>query len=122
MGGVRRPLGGSRHRARRPGLRLVPRVRPRGPLVVEIGSGVGEATAALAAARPDVNVLAFEVWRPGVAATLARLAERGVGNVRLSSVDAVWALGTPCPRAGSPSCGRSSPIRGTRSATTSAGW
>ena len=37
------------------------------PLVVEIGSGVGEATAVLADARPDVNVLAFEVWRPGVA-------------------------------------------------------
>lgn len=62
------------------------------PLVVEIGSGVGEATAALAAARPELNVLAFEVWRPGVASTLERLAEAGVGNVRLCSVDAVWCL------------------------------
>jgi tRNA (guanine-N7-)-methyltransferase len=64
----------------------------RAPLVVEIGSGVGEATAALAAGRPDCNVLAFEVWRPGVAATLDLLAEAGVTNVRLISVDAVWAL------------------------------
>ncbi|MCB0908657.1 MAG: tRNA (guanosine(46)-N7)-methyltransferase TrmB [Nocardioidaceae bacterium] len=62
------------------------------PLIVEIGSGVGEATAALAAARPSYDVLALEVWRPGVAATLERLAEAGAGNVRLCSVDAVWFL------------------------------
>ncbi len=62
------------------------------PLVVEIGSGVGEATAALASVRPDANVLAFEVWRPGVASTLERLADAGVTNVRLCSVDAVWCL------------------------------
>jgi tRNA (guanine-N7-)-methyltransferase len=62
------------------------------PLVVEIGSGVGEATAALAALRPEVDVLAFEVWRPGVASTLERLAEAGVTNVRLCTVDAAWCL------------------------------
>ena len=60
------------------------------PLVVEIGSGVGEATAALAAARPDVNVLALEVWVPGVADSLWRCAEAGADNVRFCSVDAVW--------------------------------
>jgi tRNA (guanine-N7-)-methyltransferase len=62
------------------------------PLVVEIGSGVGEATAPLAAARPAYDVLAFEVWRPGVADTLWRLDEAGATNVRLVSVDAVWCL------------------------------
>jgi tRNA (guanine-N7-)-methyltransferase len=62
------------------------------PLVVEIGSGIGEATAALAAARPSYNVLAFEVWRPGVADTFARLADAGATNVRLMSVDAVWSM------------------------------
>lgn len=62
------------------------------PLAVEIGSGVGEATVSLAAARPDLNVLAFEVWRPGVAETLGRLASAGVPNVRLCSVDAVWSM------------------------------
>ncbi len=62
------------------------------PLVVEIGSGVGEATAALAAARPEVDVLALEVWRPGVAASLARVADAGATNVRFCAVDAVWAL------------------------------
>lgn len=62
------------------------------PLIVEIGSGIGEATAALAAARPQCNVLAFEVWRPGVAHALGLIAEAGADNVRLIGVDAVWAL------------------------------
>jgi tRNA (guanine-N7-)-methyltransferase len=62
------------------------------PMIVEIGSGVGEATAVLAAARPEVNVLALEVWRPGIADTLWRLAEAGADNVRLCGVDATWSL------------------------------
>ncbi len=62
------------------------------PRIVEIGSGVGEATAALAAARPAYDVVALEVWRPGVAHTLGLVAEAGADNVRLLSVDAVWAL------------------------------
>ena len=62
------------------------------PLIVEIGSGVGEATAALAAGRPAYDVLAFEVWRPGVADTLWKLADVGAHNVRLIGVDAVWSL------------------------------
>jgi tRNA (guanine-N7-)-methyltransferase len=65
---------------------------PSAPLVVEIGSGIGEATAALAAARPSYNVLAFEVWRPGVAQTFMRLEDCGVKNVRMISVDAVWSM------------------------------
>ena len=60
------------------------------PLIVEIGSGIGEATAVLAAARPDHDVLALEVWRPGVADSLWRVAEAGASNVRFCSVDAVW--------------------------------
>lgn len=63
------------------------------PLVVEIGSGVGEATVALAAAHPAHDVLALEVWHPGVADTLHRMEQAGVENVRLLGVDAVWTLG-----------------------------
>jgi tRNA (guanine-N7-)-methyltransferase len=62
------------------------------PMIVEIGSGVGEATAVLAADRPDHNILAFEVWRPGAADTMARLAEAGADNVRICGVDAVWSV------------------------------
>jgi tRNA (guanine-N7-)-methyltransferase len=62
------------------------------PLVAEIGSGNGESVAAMAAARPSYDVLAFEVWRPGVASTFLNLEESGATNVRLLSVDAVWCL------------------------------
>jgi tRNA (guanine-N7-)-methyltransferase len=62
------------------------------PLIVEIGSGVGEATAVLAAQRPAYDVVGVEVWRPGVAHTLGLLAEAGAENVRLLSLDAVWCL------------------------------
>lgn len=62
------------------------------PLVVEIGCGIGEATVALAAARPSYNVLGFEVWRPGVAECVGRFGEAGLTNVRMSSVDAVWSM------------------------------
>jgi tRNA (guanine-N7-)-methyltransferase len=64
------------------------------PLIVEIGSGVGEATAVLAAARPTYDVLALEVWRPGIASSLAEVARAGTGNVRFCAVDAVWMLQT----------------------------
>jgi tRNA (guanine-N7-)-methyltransferase len=75
-----------------PGFSLASWFGREAPVVVEIGSGVGEATAALAARRPDHDVLAIEVWRPGVAHTLGLLAEAGADNVRLLGVDAVWAL------------------------------
>ncbi len=62
------------------------------PLIVEIGPGVGEATGVLAAARPDHDVLALEVWRPGIASALAEVAAAGADNVRFCSVDAAWVL------------------------------
>jgi tRNA (guanine-N7-)-methyltransferase len=74
----------------RPGFSLAEWFGREAPLIVEIGSGIGEATAVLAAARPDHDVLALEVWRPGVADSLWRIAEAGAANVRFCSVDAVW--------------------------------
>lgn len=62
------------------------------PLIVEIGSGIGEATATLAATRPEANILAFEVWVPGIADALTKVAEAGADNVRFCGVDAVWSL------------------------------
>jgi tRNA (guanine-N7-)-methyltransferase len=61
-----------------------------GDLIVEIGSGIGEATVATATSHPEANVLALEVWRPGVAAGLARVVAAGVSNVRFCMVDAIW--------------------------------
>lgn len=64
------------------------------PLVVEIGSGTGDSLVPMAAARAGCNVLAFEVYQPAVAQTLAKLARAGVDNVRLAPVNAVEGLAT----------------------------
>jgi tRNA (guanine-N7-)-methyltransferase len=76
----------------RPGFSFAGRFAEDQPLIVEIGCGIGEATAALAAARPSYNVLGFEVWRPGVAECVGRFGAAGLANVRMSTVDAVWSL------------------------------
>lgn len=58
------------------------------PLVVEVGSGCGEAVLAGAMSRPQWDFLALEVWRPGVAESLARVADRPPANLRFAEVDA----------------------------------
>jgi tRNA (guanine-N7-)-methyltransferase len=67
------------------------------PLVLEIGSGMGESTAALAAAEPDVDHLAVEVFEPGIAALLMRAAE--LTNLVVLRGDAVALLTTRVPEA-----------------------
>ncbi len=62
------------------------------PLVIEIGSGMGESTAAMALARPEVNLLAVEVYKPGVAQTFHHLARGGAGNARVMRGDGVQIL------------------------------
>lgn len=64
------------------------------PLVVEIGSGAGDSLVPMAAARPDRDVVAFEVFEPAVASTLGRIARAGVDNVRIVVADGAQGLGT----------------------------
>jgi tRNA (guanine-N7-)-methyltransferase len=64
----------------------------RAPLVVEIGFGMGSATAQIAATDPAVDFLGIEVHPPGVGALLKRIGEEGLGNVRIVSHDAVEVL------------------------------
>ncbi|MFF8995914.1 tRNA (guanosine(46)-N7)-methyltransferase TrmB [Streptomyces sp. NPDC014983] len=62
------------------------------PVVLEIGFGMGEATAQMAAADPGTNVLAVDVHTPGQGNLLA-LAERGgLDNVRVGNGDAIILL------------------------------
>jgi tRNA (guanine-N7-)-methyltransferase len=68
------------------------------PLIVEIGSGMGSSLVPMAAERPDSNVLAFEVYQPAVARTLAKLARDRVDNVRLVQANAVEGLITLLPQ------------------------
>nr|WP_319792552.1 tRNA (guanine(46)-N(7))-methyltransferase TrmB [Bifidobacterium leontopitheci] len=58
------------------------------PLVIEIGSGQGENVAAAAAAHPDTNFLALEVYDPGVAHTLLLAGKHELGNLRIAQVNA----------------------------------
>lgn len=62
------------------------------PLVVEIGSGTGEAVVSAALANPDTNFLAVDVYRPGLAATVAKIVDHHLTNVRLVDADAVQVL------------------------------
>ena len=58
------------------------------PKVLEIGFGMGETTAALAQAHPEIDYLGVEVHSPGVGSLLKRIDELGLTNVRIVQHDA----------------------------------
>ncbi|EYT53411.1 MULTISPECIES: tRNA (guanosine(46)-N7)-methyltransferase TrmB [Kocuria] len=58
------------------------------PLVVEVGSGLGEAVVHAAAQDPARNYLAVEVYKPGIADLLLKAAQAGVDNVRVAQANA----------------------------------
>ncbi len=62
------------------------------PVVLEIGFGMGQATAEIAAARPDTDFIGVEVHEPGVGALLKQIGERDLSNLRLVQHDAVEVL------------------------------
>ena len=64
----------------------------RAPLTLEIGSGTGEQIVAAAAAHPDRDYLALEVWVPGIAKLVSKAVEAGVDNIRVLEADAAQAL------------------------------
>lgn len=59
------------------------------PLVLEIGCGMGETTAAIAAAHPEINFLGCEVFGAGVGALSKRIEEMGLANIRICRHDAI---------------------------------
>lgn len=60
-----------------------------GRVILEIGFGMGEATAHIARVRPDDNFLCCEVHEPGVGALLKRIGEHDIQNIRILQHDAV---------------------------------
>ena len=62
------------------------------PRVLEIGFGMGDATAAIAQGRPDTDFIGVEVHTPGVGALLKRIGEMSLSNLRLIQHDAVEVL------------------------------
>jgi len=71
----------------------------RAPLVLEIGSGMGETTAAIAQAHPQNDYLAVEVHGPGVGSLLNRIDALGLANLRVIRHDAMEVLETMIPDA-----------------------
>jgi tRNA (guanine-N7-)-methyltransferase len=62
------------------------------PLVVEIGFGMGDATAKIAELLPGTDFLGIEVHTPGVGALLQRIDEKQLRNLRIVQHDAVEVL------------------------------
>lgn len=69
------------------------------PVVMEIGFGDGRATAAMAASDSGTGILAIDVHTPGVGELLWRLADAGIGNVRVMEADALGVLAGMIPAA-----------------------
>jgi len=59
------------------------------PRILEIGCGMGETTALIAAAHPANDYLGIEVHTPGVGSLLKEIATRELGNLRVIQHDAV---------------------------------
>jgi tRNA (guanine-N7-)-methyltransferase len=62
------------------------------PLCVEIGFGMGIATALIAEQNPQINYLGIEVHRPGIGRLLWEIEKRGLSNIRIIEGDAVDVL------------------------------
>ena len=62
------------------------------PLVLEIGSGMGDTTAEIAAANPATDFIAIEVHSPGVGSLLRRIQSSELKNLRIVQHDAVEVL------------------------------
>lgn len=60
--------------------------------VMEIGFGMGDSTATIAASQPGTDFLGVEVHTPGVGALLKRIGEAGLSNIRIIQHDAVEVL------------------------------
>ncbi|MFJ9244087.1 tRNA (guanosine(46)-N7)-methyltransferase TrmB [Streptomyces sp. NPDC101776] len=62
------------------------------PVVLEIGFGMGEATAQMAAAAPATNILAADVHTPGQGNLLGLAEHHGLSNIRVANGDAIILL------------------------------
>ena len=69
------------------------------PVFLEIGFGMGEATAHIAKVRPNDHFLCCEVHEPGVGALLKRIGEQDIHNIRILQHDAVEVIDNMLPLA-----------------------
>lgn len=59
------------------------------PTIVEIGSGTGTSTAAMAPLEADTNIVAVELYKPGLAKLLGQAVRNNLDNIRLIRGDGV---------------------------------
>jgi len=71
----------------------------RAPVVAEVGFGMGETTARIAAENPGTDFLGIEVHAPGVGSLLKQVAAAGLENVRVVQHDAVEVMRDMVPPA-----------------------
>jgi len=71
----------------------------RAPVVLEIGCGMGETTAAIAHAHPESDFVGVEVHGPGVGSILNRIEQSSIGNLRMIQHDAVEVVDAMIPEA-----------------------
>jgi len=69
------------------------------PVTVEIGFGMGKATAEIAAANPEHNYLGIEVFKAGIGKLLWEIEQRGLSNIRIIEHDAVEVMEKMIPPA-----------------------
>lgn len=62
------------------------------PIIIEIGFGMGDATAELAQANPNINYLGIEVHKPGVGKLLGEIKKRDLKNLYIIEYDALDVL------------------------------
>lgn len=62
------------------------------PIIIEIGFGMGDATAEIAQANPDINYLGIEVHKPGVGKLLGEIKKRDLKNLYIIEHDALEVL------------------------------
>lgn len=66
-------------------------------VIIEIGFGMGQATALIAEENPDTNYIGIEVHRPGVGRLLGEIAKRNLSNLFIIEHDAVEVLEAMIP-------------------------
>ena len=66
-------------------------------VIMEIGSGMGEATAQIAKANPQVGYVAVEMYSPGLAALLILINQMELENIKLIREDATYLLANHIP-------------------------
>lgn len=69
------------------------------PVIIEIGFGMGVATAEIAAQHPEINYIGIEVFQAGVGKLLNEIETRNLTNIRIIEHDAIEVLENMIPDA-----------------------